>query len=276
MPFARSGDIDLYFEMAGRGPPLLLIPGTNADLRRKPRLIDGILAEHFQVLSYDQRGLGQSSKPDRVYTMAEYAQDAVALLDHAGWHRVAVLGVSFGGAVAQHLGLRAPQRVSRLALACANPGGAFAYPLHELEDVPAEQRARTMLGLDLRRTPAWVAENPTKAQAIMNDIMMRGRPFDPADAEARTGMRRQLEARTGHDVLARLHELAMPTALFGGRHDGLGTVAAQKAMAEQIPGATVSLFEGGHAFLNEDPAALRAIIHFLGDHHAGTEISQRA
>jgi 3-oxoadipate enol-lactonase len=263
MPYALVADIRLYFEWAGSGPRLLLIPGTNADLRRKPRLLDGVLAGHFEVLSYDQRGLGRSGKPARTYTMADYAEDAALLMDHVGWDRALVLGVSFGGAVAQHLALRHPGRVTRLALACSNPGGSYAYPLEELEQLDPLGRARIILELDLRRTPAWQAANPDKAQAILTEIMARGRPFDGNDSEAPAGLRRQLEARTGHDVLASLKQLRMPTALFAGRYDGLGSVAAQNAMAAEIPGATLSLFEGGHGFLLEDPMALPAIADFL-------------
>jgi 3-oxoadipate enol-lactonase len=263
MPYAQCGDISLYHEFAGSGAKLLVIPGTNADLRRKPRWLDSLLAQRFAVLSYDQRGLGQSSKPERDYSMRDYAQDAAGLLDQVGWREARVLGISFGGAVAQQLALLYPERVTRLALACANPGGAYAYPLHALEAVEPEVRARAILELDSRRTAAWQAANAEKTQNLMNDILARGQPFDPNDTAARGGMRRQLEARRGHDVLARLHQLRMPTALFGGRYDGLGTVAAQQAMAAEIPGAILSLFEGGHGFLMEDPAALPAVAEFL-------------
>ncbi|MGC3981289.1 MAG: alpha/beta hydrolase [Steroidobacteraceae bacterium] len=263
MPFATIRDISVNYEMAGQGPRLLLIPGTNADLRRKPRLINGLLSQRFEVLTYDQRGLGQSGKPERSYTMDDYVEDAVALMDHVGWLDAVVLGVSFGGAVAMQLALKYPARVKRLALACSNPGGEFAYPLLELEDVAPEVRAQTILGLDLRRTPEWQAANAEKAQSIKNDIMMRGLPVDPNDSAARGGLRRQLEARKGHQVEGKLKQLSMPTALFGGRYDGLGTVAAQHAMAAEIPNSTVSLFEGGHGFLNEDPAALQAVATFL-------------
>src|ERR1700709_1990805 len=101
MPTAQIGDIELYFERAGSGPPLLFISGTGGDLRAKPNIFSGPLAKSFDLLAYDQRGLGQSSKPDRGYTMADYADDAAALMDHVGWASALVVGVSFGGMVAQ-------------------------------------------------------------------------------------------------------------------------------------------------------------------------------
>src|SRR5438445_13877315 len=101
MPFARTNSIDLYYERAGSGPPLLFISGTGGDLRNKPNVFDGPLAKSFDLLAYDQRGLGRSSKPDLPYAMADYADDAAALMADQGWDAAAVIGVSFGGMVAQ-------------------------------------------------------------------------------------------------------------------------------------------------------------------------------
>src|SRR5579871_5946975 len=114
MPFAAVRDIRIWYERAGTGPELLAIFGTGGDLRREPNLLRTPLSPRFDVLAFDQRGLGRSSKPDEPYTMAGYADDAAGLLDALGWRRAAVIGVSFGGMVAQELALRHPDRVARL------------------------------------------------------------------------------------------------------------------------------------------------------------------
>ena len=100
MPIAKLPGLDLYFERTGSGPPLLFISGTGGDLRNKPNVFDGPLARRFDLLAYDQRGLGQSDKPDLPYSMADYADDAAALMAHQGWDEARVIGVSFGGMVA--------------------------------------------------------------------------------------------------------------------------------------------------------------------------------
>ena len=64
MPITKVRDIEVYYERHGEGPPLLFISGTGGDLRVKPNLFDGPLAKAFDLLAYDQRGLGQTSKPD--------------------------------------------------------------------------------------------------------------------------------------------------------------------------------------------------------------------
>ncbi len=68
------------------------------------------------MLAHDQRGLGRTSVPDNLPTMADYAADALALADHVSWDRFCVMGISFGGMVAQELAVTAPERLERLAL----------------------------------------------------------------------------------------------------------------------------------------------------------------
>ena len=197
MPFAKLADLDFYYERAGAGPPLLFISGTGGDLRVKPNLIDGPLPKAFDMLGYDQRGLGRSAKPDVTYTMADYADDAAALMDFVGWKSAKVIGVSFGGMVAQELVLRHPDKVERLVLACTSPGGAggASYPFHEIQHLKREERARHMIPIsDTRRDAAWRRANAeTYAQFV---AMAATDPY--ADEPGRAmGARRQLEARAG-------------------------------------------------------------------------------
>jgi len=81
MPKIRANGIDIHYQIGGRGPRLLYISGSGGDLRNPRGLFEGPLPEHFEVLGYDQRGLGQTDTPDGDYSMADYAADADALLD---------------------------------------------------------------------------------------------------------------------------------------------------------------------------------------------------
>ncbi|MGA7964784.1 MAG: alpha/beta hydrolase, partial [Gammaproteobacteria bacterium] len=117
MPFISVGDIRIYYEIQGKGPRLLVISGTGGDLRRKPSIFESPFAAHFEILAYDQRGLGRTDKPDIPYSMADYAADAAGLLDVVNWNGCSVLGISFGGMVAQDFAIRYPSRVKRMVLA---------------------------------------------------------------------------------------------------------------------------------------------------------------
>ncbi len=264
MPVAAVGNLRLHYEVAGEGPPVLFISGTGGDLRTRPGPFDSPLARRCTLAAYDQRGLGQSDKPDGPYTMADYADDAARLLDVLGWERAGVLGVSFGGMVAQEVALRHPSRVERLVLCCTSPGGAAAsYPLHELEDLPDKERAARRLALaDTRCDEAWQAEHPDEVAAVLA-YRRQSEELSRADPAAAAGARRQLEARSGHDCGDRLHAIACPTLVCAGRYDGIAPLANSEALAARIPGAELEVYEGGHLFLIQDRAAWPRITDFL-------------
>lgn len=265
MPFIDVRDLRVYYERQGSGPRLLYISGTGGDLRRRPSVFERPIAEHFEILAYDQRGLGQTSKPAADYTMADYAADAVALLDAVGWERCHIMGVSFGGMVAQEIAVRYPERLDRLVLACTSSGGAgsASYPLHQHLDDTLEQRVRRQLGLsDVRRDAAWQAANPDELRTLVEQ-MLAGASIGMDEPGRTDGYRRQILARKDHDTFDRLANVTAPTFICGGRYDGIAPIANQEALLQQVPGARLELFEGGHAFLNEDPRAFERIIAFL-------------
>jgi 3-oxoadipate enol-lactonase len=265
MPFASVRDLNMYYETGGSGPRLLYISGTGGDLRGQPRVFDGPLPQSFEVLAYDQRGLGQTSKPGLPYTMADYADDAAALLDTVGWQRCLVIGVSFGGMVAQELALRHPQRVERLVLCCTSSGGpgGSSYPLHELQHMSLEERAVFQISItDKRKDAAWQAANPDAVRQAV-EMALAGHARRQAEPGGEIGYRRQLEARAAHDTFDRLPSLTMPVFLAGGRYDGQAEPANMEALRDRIPGARLEFFEGGHGFTREDLRALERITAFL-------------
>ena len=263
MPIAKLGAIDLYYERAGHGAPLLFISGTGGDLRVKPNVFDGPLPKQFDVLAYDQRGLGRSAKPDVAYSMADYADDAAKLFDHLGWPTAKVIGVSFGGMVAQELVLRHPAKVERLVLACTSPGGAggTSYPFHEIQHLKGEARARHLISIsDTRLDATWAAANP---DAYAQFVAMAASDAHAGEPGHEMGARRQLEARAGHDTWDRLDQIRCPVFIAAGRYDGIALPATQHKLASRIAGATLRFFEGGHLFMLQDRAAIRAMVEFL-------------
>ena len=265
MPFVTVRDIRVYYEIRGAGLPLLFISGTGGDLRRFPTIFDMPVAGHFTTLGYDQRGLGRTSCPDIPYAMSDYADDAEELLDALGWEWCAVLGISFGGMVAQEFALRHPHRVKRLVLACTSSGGkgGASYPLHELTHLPVEEYVRRVLQLgDTRRDDAWKAANPARFQALI-DQTVKDLQIGAYEPGRETGARRQMAARALHDTYNRLPALAMPVYICGGRYDGIAAPANLEAIHRQIPGSRLEFFEGGHLFFWQDSRAFERIIAFL-------------
>lgn len=262
MPTAHLNGIDVYFERKGEGRPLLFLNGSGATLAS-----DGMLVQPFtesaDTVAADQRGLGRTEIPPGPYTMADYAADALALADHVGWPTFALVGVSFGGMVAQEVAVTAPGRIERLALLCTSPGGADAasFPLHTLEKVSPEDRLATgMRILDRRFTPEWLAEHPVD-KMIVDGFAQRQSADHTAD-QAR-GMAEQLAARSHHDVVDRLGRITCPTFVGSGRYDGIAPVANGEVIAARVSGATLHIYEGGHLFMFQDAAALPEVVGFL-------------
>jgi 3-oxoadipate enol-lactonase len=203
--------------------------------------------------------------------MAQYADDAAALLDALGHACVDVVGVSFGGMVAQHMALLHGARIRKLVLCCTSPGGRLpSYPFHTLpDDLDPVERARMLMGVnDLRLDSSWQHEHPGRVEKML-ELLRKGSVPEHDTPEARRGARLQLEARAGHDVLDRLGRIDRPTLLCAGRYDGIAPVASQEALASGIPHAELRWYEGGHMFLLQDRSAWTDIIGFLGSGPSG-------
>lgn len=261
MPTVTLRGIDVYYERRGAGPRLLLLNGSGATLATSEKVVD-VFAAQFEVVAHDQRGLGRTTVPDAQPSMADYAADAAALADHVGWSRFRVVGMSFGGMVAQELAVTWPERIERLALACTSPGGDLpSYPLHDLAAVPEEERSA--LGrrlLDSRFDDEWLDAHPAD-RALAE--MIGGRDGSDKTDEQRRGETLQLAARRHHDVVERLPRITCPTLVACGRYDGIAPPANSEAIAAAVADGHLRTYEGGHAFFVQDPTAMPEVLEFL-------------
>jgi 3-oxoadipate enol-lactonase len=263
MPTLSLPDLELYHEVHGTGPQrVLMFNGSGSTIEAAGPLI-GTLARHFTVLIHDQRGLGRTGPPATQPSMADYASDAIALLDHVGWQTCRVFGISFGGMVAQEFAVTVPDRVERMALLCtsAGGGGGASFPLHTLADMAADERAAVALrNLDTRFDADWLASHPS--DKAIADLMAARATIAKTDQQ-RLGEQMQLMARADHDVWDRLADVTCQTLVACGDFDGLAPPANSAAIAERIPAAELRTYQGGHLFAYQDPAALPEIVAFL-------------
>lgn len=260
--FEHHGPTDTVDSVAQAGNRRVLnISGSGGDLRQSAPERSPLNRE-FEVVHYDQRGLGRTGKPDGPYTMHQYADDAAALIDALGWPTCAVVGTSFGGMVAQHLAIRHSHLVDRLVLNCTSPGGSKAsFPLHTLEALDVEARIELRMGLlDNRWDPG--RDDPIPGLGPFYDLMIE-RARQPVDDDTRRGHLAQLEARSHHDATRSLHRIHAPTLVCAGEFDDLAPLTNAMALVDAIPHARLRVFDGGHLFLLQDRTAFPAIIHFL-------------
>lgn len=265
MPFLQTDRLNVYFEEAGQGEKLLYIGGVCGDLRSQPNGLTNILKDSFHVLAFDQRGTGQTEKPEHEYSIADYVEDTIALMNAKKWENAFIVGVSFGGMVTQELALKYPERVRALALACTTAGGegGSSYPIHELSSLPAKTKSRKMMAIaDTRRSEAWQDENPKKTERLLTESAKNASPF-LSELGGLEGFTRQVQARSKHNTYERLSAIKTPTFVLAGRYDGQAKIEAVENLYQKLPNAKLQVFEGGHTFLSQDTNAFPAIRDFF-------------
>ena len=122
MPTAKIGDIQIYYEDYGQGPPLIMILGLGQDIATWNFQISE-LSKHLRLIVFDNRDSGKSSRSSQNYITQIMAQDILGLMDHLGINRTHLLGTSLGGMIAQQVALMAPERVNSLILASTTSWG---------------------------------------------------------------------------------------------------------------------------------------------------------
>jgi len=252
MPIASVADIELDYERGGSGPPLLLIMGmSGTSLHWGERFLDG-LQRDFDVIAYDHRGVGASSRLEGPITIVQMAEDAVGLLDALGIDSAHIVGISMGGMIAQELALAYPDRVRTLTLGCTYCGGdGSTLMAPELVTRMAEVRKSGDRERILRLT--WEA-NVSAAQAEDAAAYSAYCAISRERAVALVVIAAQVRAINAHDTSARLPELAIPTLVVHGTADQVIPVENGRIVASLIPDSRLETFEGvGHLFFWERP-----------------------
>jgi pimeloyl-ACP methyl ester carboxylesterase len=258
MPMVRSGDADIAYDLTGQGDPLLMIMGFLSDARMWI-LQTAAFAPHYTCITFDNRGVGMSSRPPGPYSMEQMAADAIAVMDDAGIERAHVLGISMGGAIAQHVALKTPERIRSLVLAAT-----WCNPNQWLERLGEIGGRVAQLGFDAFArsvllwlfTPHLVIHQPD----VVNSIEQMMTAFQPPP-EAFVN---QFAAVQGHDTREQLRQIAAPTLVLGARRDFMVPPELAEIVAQSIPGSRFEMLEGGHGFSAENaPEFNRVVLEFL-------------
>jgi len=250
----------IAWESQGAGAPVLLVHGLGYTREGWGPLRER-LARRYRVLSYDNRGIGESEIPAGPYSVDELAADALHVLDEAAVERAHVLGASLGGMAAQALAAAHPERVDRLVLVATTPGGAAARPLPE---------ATRRLMAEAPSLPPEVALRRFVANALgagapvaLADEIYAYRLEHPPDPVGWAG---QAAAGATWDANGRLDRIEAPTLIVAGTADTVVDPRNSQLLADRIPGARLERLEGaGHVLFWERPEEFAAIVErFLG------------
>src|SRR6266446_9410998 len=267
MPKVQVGDVNLNYDLLGKGEPLLMIMGLGASSAAwDPELVED-LARTFRVITFDNRGTGQSDKPDAPYSIEMFADDAASLLKKLDISRAHVFGVSMGGMIAQEFALRHPARTVTLTLGCTTAGGQHSVPpppesmkVLTAPRVGVSPEEIIRRGWPLSYTPDYIEKNRTKLEAAIPRLLKH--PTPPF------AFQRQLEATYTLKTWDRLPEISAPTLVITGAQDCLIPARNSELLAERIPGAKLHLIQDvGHAFMNQSPREFMSVfVPFVKQH----------
>jgi len=269
MEHVSVGGRRLAYEIHGEHPgtPLVLVMGVAGSCRGWLPFQVPAFSKSRRVVIYDHRGVGESEDDGTPFTVADLAEDLVGLLDTLAIERAHVLGAFLGGMVAQQAALDHPARVERLALV-----GTYARPDAKrrllLEQWKEMARADARQDLLMRNRLLWTLRDETLDDVELVEAMIEFfRRDGPATSVAT--FERQCDACLGHDVLARLGEIALPTLVVCGERDQLTPVRLHRELAEPLRDhRLVVLPHAGHLVEVETADRFNDVVaQFLDDPH---------
>lgn len=257
--------IKLAYEVQGEGDALVLISGLGYPRWQWHKMVP-FLAEHFQVVAFDNRGAGESDKPVGPYSAQMLAADTVGLLDALGIEKAILLGHSMGGFVAQAIALDYPGRVQKLVLCSTNFGGPNHIPITAeawgvLSDTTSDPLTRFTNGLKVSTAPGWAEANP---EIVQEWVAWRvANPMDLAGYQSQLAIGLALVAEEAC-FENKLKNIAVPALILFGGHDKVVPPGNADLLAAKLPDSSIAIIpDAGHFFPIETPeTAAKLVIDF--------------
>ena len=247
---------DIYYEIHGAGPPLLLISGLGGLASYwRPQL--PALTDRFQVIVHDHRGTGQSAKSAIRYSVDQMTADVIGLMDGLGIASAHVLGHSTGGAIGQTLALKQPRRLASLILFATwcRRDPFFARSFAVRKDILAAKGAEGYVRASnlVLHPPWWVSQNHAllereEAQAIAS--------FPPPEIVAS-----RIDAICAFELAGRLKDIKTETLIVCAKDDMVTPAYMSEDLARELPHAELAWLEtGGHVVSKTLPDAFNTLI----------------
>ena len=279
MPKVKVNDIQMYYEVKGKGFPLVMIMGCGGNVEAwDPRLIEGF-SKHFKLVLFDNRGAGRTDLSKGEYTIRLLADDTAGLINALGIPKAHVLGISMGGAIAQELAINYPEKVSKLILCSTYSQYCPTQEQSRLSEAmmsqaSVEELTKIVLSFSFASDYPrdFLRENPVVVFGLTSDfvkekpdmarhLLQRGAQY-PISPE---GLRLQYDAILRFNTQARLKQIKAPTLVLHGRKDTqVRPDQNGSSLAKGIPNAKLVFFEkSNHLLAEEMEEVLKVITQFL-------------
>ena len=264
MPYAAFNGLQLYYQEAGTGSPLMLVHGWPASSYYWANVIP-LLARHHRVIAVDLKGFGRSDKPESGYRISELAGDLANLLTALGIESCDVVGHSMGGMISYALTLDHPHRVRRLV--------AVSAPVHGPSCVYPYLRVGTLPGL---RTLAFPLTRVRFMNRLVSTLFTAGNPIpaevieDIAKTTYASALQSQMSMQTT-DLSTRLSAIRQPTLIMYGERDLVITPTQPLMARARIASSRIEVLAGcGHCPGVEQPEPFASLVlSFLGAREVG-------
>jgi pimeloyl-ACP methyl ester carboxylesterase len=263
LPKVKCNDINICYEVQGKGFPLVMIMGLSANMDWwDPKLIEET-SKKYKIAIFDNRGAGRTDAPKIDYSIKMFADDTAKLMDNLKIQKAHILGISMGGMIAQEFALTYPQRVEKLVLCSTSCGGTKSVPPGpKVLSLLMGGAAKTPEDIVKNTIPVLFTEDFIKSNPAFIKVVTERLMKAPIGLDAYT---RQVKAIMAWDTYARLPKIKAPTLVMHGKKDILIPPENAKILAERIPGAKVAYFEkSAHAlFSQETDKVISTLLQFL-------------
>jgi pimeloyl-ACP methyl ester carboxylesterase len=255
------GDIDIAYKTFGRGDPILLISGSGNVMDVWPTHFLKELASNHTVIIFDNRGVGNTTVGTRPFSIAQFANDTVGLLDALDIQRTDVLGFSMASFIAQQLTLIHPERVNRLVLYGASCGGHESIPQTQevtriISDLVNNRSQDAEAFLSVTFPSEWIRANPnletfpkTKEIILFTTLVKQFKAVE------------DWLSRNWSGVCNQLQNISIPTLIITGAEDVAVPAANSLILVQKIPSAWLVQIKGaGHGLMYQYPEEFSEIV----------------
>jgi len=252
MPKTPVNGINMYYEVQGKGVPLVMIQGFGGN-HQAWFFQTPIFRKYYKVIIFDNRGIGRSGRSSESYTIRTMADDVIGLMDYLGIDKAHVLGLSLGGIVAQEIAISYPERVIKLVLGSTLAGSEQNDVNPEMMKALGVREGSTdvdIRSIDFRKLMNFMvsaAFNKRLYRMVLVSLSKYGlRSVDPE------GYLRQMQSVAGYNTLDRLQLIKAPTLVITGTGDRIISPSMSDLIASRIPNTRLVKVKGGsHAFFME-------------------------
>jgi pimeloyl-ACP methyl ester carboxylesterase len=274
MPKANLRDVEIYYEVQGKGEPIVLVPASWWPSDAWNVAVVPVLSQRFQTIVFDCRGTGRSSKPQGGYTVAQFARDCIGLLAHLGVARCHAVGFALGGQIVQAMAIERPDLVASLTIAASGPG---AKTLSGGPRIVSPDTEREIRGMGFERYIRAYIENDTMAfnpefYREHGDVVMALANAVWSGQSTMEVFRCHEDARLTWDTLAQAAEVKVPTLILCGADDdvsrrGSTPVDTARRLAGLLPGSELFLIpKTKHMTFWDGTGGVNALQSFLARH----------